>query len=133
MSRSGYSFDLDLAELNLYRHAVHRAIHGRRGQKLLRDLLVALDAMPQKRLIYRSLVDPNGEVCALGALGRYRGTDMEDVDCDDPEAVGQLFGCARSLAAEIEFENDEQCEDMSPEDRWTYMRAWVSSMIDRAK
>ena len=45
MSRSGYSTDLDDQALNLWRGTVHRAIHGKRGQAMLRELLAALDAM----------------------------------------------------------------------------------------
>ena len=64
MSRSGYSDDCSGRELNLWRGAVESAIRGKRGQAFLREMLVALDAMPEKRLIAGELVTPTGEVCA---------------------------------------------------------------------
>ena len=74
MSRSGYTDDpVNPERMALYRQAVRRAIQGKRGQRLLADLVKALDAMPVKRLITGALVD-DGEACALGvvALGRGR-------------------------------------------------------------
>ncbi len=49
MSRSGYSDDCD--NLQLWRQAVDRAISGKRGQAVLREMLASLEALPQKRLI----------------------------------------------------------------------------------
>lgn len=58
MSRSGYNddYDGDGFPLALYRENVDRAIRGRRGQVFLRDLVEALDALPEKRLISDDLV-----------------------------------------------------------------------------
>lgn len=64
--------------------------------------------------------------CALGCLGRKRGIDMAKIDQENTVQVGQAFGIAKALSAEIVFENDE-CG--SPEQRWTRMRAWVVSKI----
>jgi hypothetical protein len=46
MSRSGYSDDHSEWDLIRWRGAVASAIRGKRGQAFLRELLVALDAMP---------------------------------------------------------------------------------------
>lgn len=52
MSRAGYCDDLDdPLEHGRWRAQVRSATRGKRGQKLLRDLLDALDAMPEKRLV----------------------------------------------------------------------------------
>jgi hypothetical protein len=146
MSRSGYSDDFDSQLLNIYRANVSRALGGKRGQKMLRELLVALDAMPVKRLIDGHLED-DGEVCALGALAKSRGMETGHLDPSDHKMLGNLFDVAPCVAAEIEYENDEegerwtkiinenpsnphdrvrfQCRDETPEERWVRMRAWV--------
>lgn len=57
MSRSGYTEDCDDNwQLIRWRGAVASAIRGKRGQAFLRELLAALDAMPEKRLIADALV-----------------------------------------------------------------------------
>ena len=57
MSRSGYvDGDDDQWASIRYRGAVKSAIRGRRGQAFLREMLAALDAMPEKRLIAGDLV-----------------------------------------------------------------------------
>ena len=115
MSRSGYTDDNDdpLAH-GRWRQAVKRAIEGQRGQALLRELVEALDAMPDKRLYSGSFATAEGEFCALGVLGAKRGTKMDDLgddyDCE-PETVGQRFGIAPAMAAEIMYMNDEYAVD----------------------
>ena len=129
MGRAMYSDDLDPRLLASWRGAVSRAIHGRRGQALLRELLVALDEMPRKRLITGEL-EEHGEFCALGALGHRRGLSMDLIDPDDYEQVARKFDCAEALVREIEFLNDEACPfDEPDEQRWKRMRAWVASQI----
>ena len=114
MSRSGYSDDIDAGELGLWRGAVQRAIGGKRGQQLLRDLLVALDSMEDKRLYPGSFSTSDGEYCALGVVGKMRGVKMDDLgdddDCDTG-LVGNRFNIARALAAEIMYLNDEYSAD----------------------
>ena len=41
----------------------------------LRDLLAALEALPDKRLVAGNM-ERSGDVCAIGALGKARGVDM---------------------------------------------------------
>ena len=132
MSRSGYSDDLDSWDLVRWRGAVASAIRGKRGQALLRDLAAALDAMPEKRLIARQL-EEDGEVCALGALGRVRGIDMSKIDPEERDQVAKAFDIAEALAAEIVYHNDE-CgwtgyPGETPENRWVRMRAWVAEKL----
>jgi hypothetical protein len=130
MSRSGYSTDLENWALIRYRGQVESAIRGRRGQAMLKDLLSALDAMPNKRLIARELIDSQGEVCALGCLGKAKGIDIIGVDVDDAEQVANLFGIAHQLAREIVYENDEgRWRHESPEERFERMRSWVVANI----
>lgn len=125
MSRSGYTEDADNDwQLHLWRGQVASAMRGNRGQKLLHDLLEALDAMPDKRLIKNEFW--NGEACALGVLGVRRGVDVVTIDTKDYDGIAATFGVARQVVMEIEFMNDDggsYCEN--PEKRWTRMRAWV--------
>lgn len=132
MSRSGYSDDCDGWELIRWRGAVAKATKGARGQTLLRELLAALDAMPNKRLIAGELQE-GGEVCALGCLGKARGLDMTGLDPEDRHAVAKAFDIAGALAAEIVFMNDDDWSyDVTPERRWERMRAWVAEQVIEA-
>ena len=57
MSRAGYTDDMDdYWSWIRYRGAVRSAIRGRRGQAFLKEMLAALDALPEKRLITEDLV-----------------------------------------------------------------------------
>lgn len=142
MSRSGYVDDCDLDNWAMikWRGQVASAIRGKRGQKLLTDLLAALDAMPEKALIAHELETKNGDVCALGALGKARGIDMQKLDPEEPEEVAAAFGIAPQLAQEIVSMNDDHLDsvwneatkrydDITPEQRWERMRAWVASQV----
>lgn len=80
MSRAGYSDDLDPLDLGRWRAQVLSALRGKRGQAFLRDLIAALDAMPEKRLVSGDLQDETGCVCALGALGRLPRTSHLGAD-----------------------------------------------------
>ena len=115
MSRSGYTDDNeDPLAHGRWRQAVKRSLEGKRGQALLRELVKALDAMEDKRLYPGSFATPEGEFCTLGVLGAKRGTKMDDLGDDyecDTAAVGQRFGIAPAMAAEIMYMNDEYAAD----------------------
>jgi hypothetical protein len=115
MSRHGYTDDMDdpLAH-GRWRQAVKRALEGKRGQALLRELAEALDAMPDKRLYPGSFATAEGEFCTLGVLGEKRGTKMDDLgdeDWCDTALVGERFGIANAMASEIMYLNDEYMVD----------------------
>lgn len=120
MSRSGYTDDMeDPLAYGRWRQAVKRAIEGRRGQALLRDLLTALDDMPDKRLFSGSFATAEGEFCTLGVLGAKRGVKMDDLgDAEycETDVVGQRFGIAPAMAAEVMYLNDEYLVD-----EWKYV------------
>jgi len=130
MSRSGYSDYCDGWDLIRWRGAVAQAIRGKRGQAFLREMIAALDAMPEKRLIAHELQTASGEVCAMGAVGRLRGMDMSAIDPDEPEDVSKAFGVAGAMVQEIAFLNDDFPEWMvnkGPDTdalRWKHMRDW---------
>lgn len=129
MSRSGYVEDMeDNWAMICYRGAVQSAVRGQRGQRLLRDLVAALDAMPEKKLITDELVE-SGQVCALGAVGVRRGVDMEGLDPEDSETVAACFDVAPALAREVVYMNDEWSSRETPEQRFSRMRAWAAAQI----
>lgn len=157
MSRSGYHDDNDDNwQLIRWRGAVRSAIRGKRGQAFLKEMLAALDAMPDKRLIAGVLVvdgwqgawdgqeiivgadelvdrrgqpHPMGAVCAIGAVGKARGVDMAGLDPEDSETVSCTFGISDALAREIVYMNDEGAWNETPEQRWARMRRWVAAQI----
>lgn len=129
MSRSGYSYDYE--HMELYRRSVKNALSGKRGQAFLKEMLEAFDALEEKKLIAGVLKDESG-VCAMGAVGVRRGTDMSGLDPFDSGSIGGCFGIARSMVAEIAFENDESCYhsgEETPEQRFQRMRKWVVNNI----
>ena len=129
MSRAGYSEDYgddDPLVAGRWKGALRRAMRGRPGQAFFRELLAALDALPQKRLVANVLQEAewdatgenlvpvkDGDVCAFGAVGRARGIEMParlDLDEDDyeiAEEVQSLFGTTDALSREIMYQNDE--------------------------
>ena len=108
-----------------WRGQVHSAIRGKRGQAFLMELLDALEAMPEKKLIANALRE-DGNVCALGAVGARRGIDLESLDPEDYDKLAEIFGIAHQMIREIEYENDEQWYvDKSPEGRWKHMHDWA--------
>lgn len=130
MSRSGYCDDYEMENWSMirWRGQVASAIRGKRGQAFLRELVEALDAMPEKRLIANDL-EHAGNVCAIGSVGLKRGVDMSVLDPHDYDTIAGVFGIAPQLVQEIEWENDEAWHYSSPEQRWTRMRAWAVSQI----
>ena len=126
MSRHGYTDDCDDDPLQFgrWRGRVASAIRGKRGQAFLRDLIAALDAMPVKELIANELVTEDGACCAIGAVCLARGIDTSKIDYECPEEVGAAVGIASSMAAEIEYENDEWRGE-TDERRWQRMRRWA--------
>ncbi len=126
MSRSNYSDDLDSWDLIKWRGQVASAIRGKRGQQLLLDLVAGLDALPEKVLIAEDLVDREGDVCALGAVGKFRGMTMENLDPKAPTQLAEAFGVAHQLAAEIAYINDEAGSyNETPQQRWQRVRDWA--------
>ncbi len=130
MSRSGYVDDCDIDQWDMirWRGAVQSAIKGKRGQAFLRELLDAMDGMDEKVLIAGDL-EKDGDVCAIGAVGKARGLDMATVDPECPEQVAKLFGIAQALACEIQYLNDDWSYSEKPEARFKRMRSWVARHI----
>jgi len=135
----------------LWEQALNRAMNGRRGQQVLRDLERALLELPEKTLIDGSLSDGEG-VCAVGAYVAHKrveaGEDRDEVlarlrklaynehwdEFEDFEAEqstideGQAAGMQLTLAVTIAGLNDEAYK-ITPEERYEKVLAWVRSRI----
>lgn len=150
MSRSGYSDDVDDQWAFIrWRGAVKSAIRGARGQAFLREMLAAMDALPEKKLVASNL-EAEGQVCAIGSVGRARGIDMSKLDPEDYSTVAGTFGVAEPMVQEIVYMNDEywhwSCDDkgyikndengkhirITPEERFEKMRAWIERHLSKA-
>ena len=133
MSRSGYTDDTDDIDnwaLIKWRGAVASAMRGKRGQAFLREMLAALDALPNKLLIADDLFSPmDGEVCALGSVGKARGIDMSALDPHDHMLVAEAFGIPHALACEIMEANDDHYIAETCEARFTRMRRWIETKL----
>ena len=130
MTRSGYSDDYGEDPLvhGRWRAQVASAIRGKRGQAFLRELIEALDELPEKRLITNDL-EHAGNVCAIGSVGLKRGIDMSNLDPEDPYPIARAFGIAPQMVMEIEYMNDEGYYHQTPEQRWKFMRDWAVSNL----
>lgn len=143
MSRSGYTEDIeDSFELGRWRGVVASAIRGKRGQAFLREMIEALDAMPEKRLIAHELTcqSPAGvyqfaapdQVCAIGSVGARRKIDMGRLDPEDHDTLAGVFGIASPLVQEIEWVNDDW-DNTTPEQRWVRVRRWAVGCIKEGR
>lgn len=136
MSRSGYTDDYgddDPLAFGRWRAVVKSATRGKRGQKFLREMLAALDALESKTLIADELQTYDGGVCAIGAWGAAKGLNMMEVDPEDYEAVADMCGVAPALVQEIVFMNDEAYRREGPAARYAEMRAWVDAQLVQPK
>ncbi len=118
----------------MWRGAVESARRGKRGQTFFRDLVAALDALPEPRLIEDSLLTPTGEVCALGALGKARGIDLAPIDPEDSDTVAGVFNIASALSREVVYVNDEWGpHNETPEQRFVRVRKWAVKQLATEK
>lgn len=157
MNRSGFSDECDdpLAA-GRWTAAVNSSLRGKRGQAFLRELLAALDAMPDKRLIANAAAK-DGCMCTLAVVAAKRGQDLEQLDAYmqgwDWDCLAESLGISEALAREVMYLNDEGVSEMdwvrldgppdlwgrtpevytqipdAAERRWRYMRDWVAKQL----
>jgi hypothetical protein len=133
----------------LWEEALWRAINGRRGQQVLRDLERALVDLPEKRLMQGGLSDGK-DVCAVGAYvaqkrvdaGEDRDAVLQDMivpvdewgDFDGWESEektiskGQRAGMQLTIIVAIAGRNDD-LYDATPEERYERILGWVRERI----
>jgi len=115
MSRSGYceyDGDEDQWAMIRWRGAVASAFRGKKGQSFLKEMLSAMEAMPEKKLYANILSCEKGD-CAMGTVVRSRGLDVNNIDPEDYSSVAHVLGINKKLAQEIAYMNDENWY-------WTY-------------
>lgn len=156
--RIGYSDDEDFpGQFELWQANCQRSLNGKKGQAALKELEVALLALRDKRLIADKLQDANGDVCALGALARYKGQliataeaedgaedEWEENDMDaEMEEFGVSLGMPRLVAWKVVSKNDIEIRGtydyskeprgtfvpVTPEQRYERLLAWVQQKI----
>lgn len=131
---------------------LERAFHGPRAAARLRDLEAALLAIPRKRLILGA-VAKDGDVCAIGAFVAFRksqkGTSLQDaiaelealkIDAEDNYDAGEAtadlgkeHGMSRTMARCVAARQDEELHQLTPEERYEEMLAWVRGAIVEAE
>lgn len=134
MSRHGYvdEGELDWLQFGRWQGAVRSAIRGKRGQAFLREMIEALDTMPEKKLYPSVLIGDDGETCAMGCVLAKRGTDTTGVDPEEPDDVAKVTGLASAMVREIAYENDESgAYQETSEARWARMRHWAESKLKK--
>lgn len=115
MSRSGYTDDYDQDPLaaGRWRAAVKSSLNGKRGQDFLRELLAALDAMPDKRLIANAATK-DGCMCTLAVVAAKRGHDLQELDADmeswEWDRIADQLGISQAMAREVMYLNDEMTD-----------------------
>jgi len=87
-----------------------RQIKGKRGQAFLRELLTALEALPEKVLI-EGHVSEDGMVCTFGALALKRRTDAG-------EPRESVLADLESVVVHLHDENGDEPEDYEPMWEW---------------
>lgn len=119
--RISYSEDEDRpGQFALWQANCRRSLKGKAGQAALRDLEAALLALPDKRLIADRVIDAEGDVCAIGALAKYKGRDLlaepnlyEDGEFDgdgEMEEIGMELGMPRLVAWKVVCRNDVEID-----------------------
>lgn len=135
----------------LWEEALRRAMNGKRGQQVLRDLETALLALPEKKLIEGGLSD-GSNVCAVGAYvvqkrvdggedrqevldklkaacwsehwDKFEGFESEMATIDYARAAGMQL----TIACTIAGQNDDYYA-LSDEERYERILAWVHRRI----
>lgn len=154
--RISYSDEEDVpGQFALWQANCTRSLKGKKGQAALRELEAALLALPDKRLIAEKLIDSDGEVCALGALAKYKGhalvaakpedeDEYDEIDLDgEMEEFGVELGVPRLVAWKIVERNDVVIDGhydystgprgvwvpATPEERYEKILAWVQRQL----
>lgn len=117
-------------------------IRGQRGQRFLRELVAALDALPTPELSSGALEDAKtGCCCAFGAVRRLRGPENvklwfhpEEEDMT-PNHLAEPFGVSQTLAWAVVQANEDMNEsnaEQARRHRWAEVRAWAVRHLQEA-
>ena len=138
--RISYSDEEDFpGQFGLWQGNCMRSIGGKNGQAVLRELEQALLALPEKRLIADELENAEGEVCAIGALAKFRQYQPK-ADPEEMEEVGIELGMPRMVAWKVVCLNDVELDTrydkeqgrvvpITPEERYERVLAQVRKWL----
>lgn len=133
--RIGYSDEEGFAgQFELWQANCRRSLAGKKGQQSLRELEVALLALPTKRLIENEL-DNGADCCAIGALVRHKGvTPSMPFPDENMEDVGVECGMPPLVAWKVVELNDMQLggywqRAVSPEERYVRVLQWTQALL----
>lgn len=153
MSRFGYDGDETWNEGRqaMWDHSQQQALRSKRGLKMLREVEVALSALPGKRLVSGVLANQQGEVCAVGAWAKARlesgntlqayGKEVQSLErlaeldeyqegnAWDTAEFGRANGLGLCIAWVLAYQNDETAERFTPEQRYEHVLGWVRQQI----
>ena len=130
-------------EFALWQANCRRSRRSAKGRAALEQLERALTGMPVKKLGYDILVEPSGEVCAIGAQMVQEAMDggmtrekavahCAEADEYETQEAGERLGMPKLVAWAVAVENDD-CRTEKPEERYTRILAWVQSEIAHSK
>ena len=128
-------------QFELWEANCQRSLRGKAGQRELRELEAALLALPAKRLVHGVLRTDDGDVCAIGAYGQYKGVDLTEFDPEDEsDKVGVAGGMPHLVAWAVVDLNDgylgwyygDVFVRYTPEQRYDKMLAWVRAQLKEA-
>lgn len=143
--RIGYAEEESFpGQAELWEANLRRSLEGRKGQQSLRELEAALLALPEKRLIADELESDKGEVCAVGALAKfkhYSGSmslpevydELDEYKVEEAMlAVAKDLGVPKLVAVAIIQQNDEDAHhhSMTPERRYERLLDWTQQRIN---
>lgn len=136
--RISYSEDEDYpGQFGLWQANCDRSIAGRAGQLALRELEAALLALPEKRLIAHEL-ERDGDVCAIGALVKYKGITPKNDPDGEMDLIGVECGIPRLAAWKLVELNDSILDTkwsdgklipLTPEERYQSVLDWVRKRL----
>lgn len=119
--------------------ALRSATRGKRGQRFLRDLIEALDALPVPELAVGALEDEEtGCCCAFGAVRRHRGAENVPLGFDPtredmpPDSLAQPFDVSQTLAWAVVQANEESSTSNTPDARrrrFKEVRRWAVAKL----
>lgn len=132
-------------QAELWQANCERSLKGKKGQASLRDLEAALLALPSPRLIAGELQNKAGEVCAIGALAKFKGhecpivaygldefgdTEIDPIDVESATIdLAKTLGVPRMVAIAVAAENDAAWVKLDSEQRYQRVLAWVRQEI----
>jgi hypothetical protein len=141
MMRISYSEEEDFpGQFGLWQGNCDRSINSKAGQAALRELEAALLALPDKRLIAGELENADGEVCAIGALAKFRQhAPHADPECE-MEEIGIELGMPAMVAWKVVALNDLELDRrwdketgqlvaITPEERYERVLAQVRKWL----